>query len=84
MLRSADWFIGHLNSKERINLLYLGNNHNNLVHGQMFNKFDREAAPITVSIAEARITLSEIVRSTRSLIKGRVPVRMIRTRVRSR
>jgi hypothetical protein len=84
MLRLADWFIGRLNSKERINLLYIGNNHNNLVHGQMFKKFDREAAPITVSIAEVRITLSEIVRSPRNLIKGRVPVRITRIRARGR
>jgi hypothetical protein len=33
MLRSADWFLGRFNSKEHINLLYLGNNHNNSVHG---------------------------------------------------
>jgi hypothetical protein len=84
MIRLVDWFSSRLNHKKSINLLYLCNNHNNLAHGQMFNKSNREAAPITVSIAEVRIISSEIVRSPRNLIKGRVPVRMTRTRARGR
>jgi hypothetical protein len=75
---------GRLNNKEGIDLPYLRNNHNNLAHGQMFNKSNREAPIIAVSIAEVRIISSEIVRSPRNLIKGRVPVRVTRTRARGR
>jgi hypothetical protein len=82
--RLVDWFSNHFNNKKSINLLYLCNNHNQLAHGQMFNKSNREAVPIKVSIAGVRISSSEIVRSARSLIKGRVLVRMTGTRVRSR
>jgi hypothetical protein len=82
MLRLADWFSGCPNNKEGIDLLYLRNNHNNLAHGQIFNKSNREVAIIVVSIAELRIISSEIVRDPRNLIKGRVPVRVIRTRAR--
>jgi hypothetical protein len=84
MLRLADWFSGHLNNKEGIDLPYLCNNHNNLAHGQMFNKSNRGAAVITVSIAEVRITSSEIVRGPENLIKGRVPIRVTKTRARGR
>jgi hypothetical protein len=48
----------------------------------MFNKFNREAAIIAVSIVGVRIISSEIVRGPRNLIKGRVPVKVIRTRAR--
>jgi hypothetical protein len=82
MLRLADWFSGRLNNKEGIDLPYLHNNRNNLAHGQIFNKSNREAAIIAVSIAEVRIISSEIVRGPRNLIKGRVPVRVTRTRAR--
>jgi hypothetical protein len=75
---------GHLNSKESIDLPYLRNNHNKLADGQMFNKSNREVALITVSIAGVRITSSEIVRGPRNLIKGRVPIRITRTRARGR
>jgi hypothetical protein len=75
---------GHLNNKEGIDLPYLRNNHSNLAYGQMFNKSNREAALIAVSIAGVRITLSEIVRSPENLIKGRIPIRVIRTRARGR
>jgi hypothetical protein len=84
MLCLADWFSGRLNSKEGIDLPYLRNSPNNLAHGQMFNKSNREAALIAVSIAGVRITSSEIVRSPRNLIKGRVPIRITRTRARGR
>jgi hypothetical protein len=84
MLRLADWFSGHLNNKEGIDLPYLCNNHNNLAHGQMFNKSNRGAALIAVSIAGVRITLSEIVRGPENPIKGRIPIRVIRTRARGR
>jgi hypothetical protein len=84
MLHLADWFSGRLNNKEGIDLPYLRNNHNNLAHGQMFNKSNREAAPITVSIAGVRITLSEIVHGPENLIKGSIPIRITRTRARGR
>jgi hypothetical protein len=84
MLRLADWFSGRLNNKEGIDLPYLRNNHNNLAHGQIFNKSNREAAIIAVSIAGVQITSLEIVRDPRNLIKGRVPVRVTRTRARGR
>jgi hypothetical protein len=83
MLHLANWFSGRLNNKEGIDLPYLCNNHNNLAHGQMFNKSNREVAIIAVSIAGVRIISSEIV-GPRNLIKGRVPIRVIRTRARGR
>jgi hypothetical protein len=83
-LHSADWFSGHVNSKEGIDLPYLRNSHNNLAHGQMFNKSNREAALIAVSIAVVRIILSEIARGLGNLIKGKVPIRITRTRARGR
>jgi hypothetical protein len=82
MLHLADWFSGRLNNKEGIDLPYLRNNHNNLDHGQIFNKSNREAAIIVVLIVEVRIISSEIVRGPRNLIKGRVPVRVTKTRER--
>jgi hypothetical protein len=84
MLRLADWFSGRLNSKEDIDLPYLHNSHNHLAHGQMFNKSNREAALIAVSIAGVRITSSEIVRGPRNLIKGKVSIKVTRTRARGR
>jgi hypothetical protein len=84
MLCSADWFSSRLNNKEGIDLPYLRNSHNNLVHGQMFNKSNREAALIVVSIAGVRITSSEIIRGPRNLTKGRVSIRITRTRERGR
>jgi hypothetical protein len=57
ILHLADWFSGRLNSKEDIDLPHLCNNPNNLAYGQMFNKCNREAAIIAVSIAGVRITL---------------------------
>jgi hypothetical protein len=74
----ADWFSGRPNHKERIDLPFLCNNYNNLAHGQMFSKSNREAAIIVVSIAEVRIISSEIVRGPRNLIKDRVPLRVTR------
>jgi hypothetical protein len=50
----------------------------------MFNKSNREAALIAVSIAEVWITSSEIVRGPGNLIKGKVPIRITRTRARGR
>jgi hypothetical protein len=84
MLRLADWFSGRLNNKEDIELPYLRNNRNNLAHDQIFNKSNRKAAIIAVSIAGVRIILSEIVCGPRNLIKGRVPIRVTRTRARGR
>jgi hypothetical protein len=82
MLRLADWFSSRPNNKEGVDLPYLRNNHNKLAHGQMFNKFNKEAAIIAVSIAGVRITLSEIVHSPRNLIRGRVPIRETRIKAR--
>jgi hypothetical protein len=84
MLRLAGWFSGRLNSKEGIDLPYLRNSHKNLAHGQMFNKSNREAALIIVSIAVVRISSSEIVRGPGNLIKGKVPIRITRTRATGR
>jgi hypothetical protein len=84
MLHLADWFSGRLNSKEGIDLPYLRNSHNNPAHSQKFNKSNREAALIAVSIAVVRITSLEIVRSPGNLIKGKVPIRITRTRARGR
>jgi hypothetical protein len=82
MLRLADWFSGRLNNKEGIDLPCLRNSHNNLAHGQMFNKFNRKAALIAVSIAGVRITSSETVRGPGNLIKGKVSIKVTRTRAR--
>jgi hypothetical protein len=46
----------------------------------MLNNFNREAAPIAVSVAVVRTTLSKIVRSPGSLIKGKVLIRITRIR----
>jgi hypothetical protein len=58
----ADLFFACPNNKEDIDLQCLRNSRNNLAHGQMLKNFNREAAPITVSIAVVRTTLSKIVR----------------------
>jgi hypothetical protein len=84
MPQLVGWFSGRPNSKEGIDLPFLRNNYNNLAHGQLFNKCHREAAIIAVSIAEARIISSEIVRGPRNLIKGRALLRGTRTRARNR
>jgi hypothetical protein len=84
MPQLVDWFSGRPNRKEGIDLLFPRNNHNHLAHGKMFNKCHREAAIIAVSIAEARIISSEIVRGPRNLIKGRALLRVTRTRARNR
>jgi hypothetical protein len=78
----AGWFSGCLHNKEGIDLPYPRNSHNNLAHGRMFNKSNREAALIAVSIAGVWITSSEIVRSLGNLIKGKVPIRVTRIRAR--
>jgi hypothetical protein len=82
MLHLAHWFSGRPNSKEGIDLPYLCNSRNSLAHGQMLNKSNRKAALIAVSIAGVRITSSEIVRGPESLIKGKVLIRITRTRAR--
>jgi hypothetical protein len=80
----AEWFSDRPNHKEGIDLPYLRNNHNNLAHGQMLNKSNREAAIVVVSTAEVRIISLEIVHGPRNLIKDRVPLRVTRTRARNR
>jgi hypothetical protein len=84
MLRLADWFPGRFNNKEDIDLPYLRNNHSNRAHDQIFNKFNRETAAIAVSIVGVRIISSGIVRAPRNLTKGRVPIRVTKTRVKGR
>jgi hypothetical protein len=83
MPQLVDWFSGRPNSKEGTDLPFLRNNRNNLALGQMFNKCHKGAATIAVSIAEARIISSEIVRGLRNLIKGRALLRVTRTRARN-
>jgi hypothetical protein len=82
MLHLADWFSGRLSSQEDTDLQCLCNSHNSLAHGQMLNNFNREAAPIAVSIAVVRTTSSKIVCGPGSLIKGKVLIRITRTRAR--
>jgi hypothetical protein len=84
MPQLVDWFSARPNSKEGTDLPFLRNNRNNLAHGQMFNKCNRETAIIAVSIAGVRIILSEIVRGLRNLIQGKALLRVTRTRARSR
>jgi hypothetical protein len=63
---------------EDTDLQCLRNSRSSLAYGQMLNNFNREAAPIAVSIAVVRITLSKIVRGPGSLIKGKVLIRITR------
>jgi hypothetical protein len=78
----ADLFSTRPNNKEDTDLQCLRNSHSSLAHGQMLNNFNREAAPIVVSIAVVRTTLSRIVHGPGSLIKGKVRIRITRTRAR--
>jgi hypothetical protein len=50
----------------------------------MLNNFNRKAALIAVSIAGVRITSSEIVLNPRSLSRGRILIRTVRARARSK
>jgi cell fate regulator YaaT (PSP1 superfamily) len=50
----------------------------------MFNKFSRESTLIIVSTAGVRINSSETVLGPRSLFKGRILIRTIRARERSK
>jgi hypothetical protein len=78
----ADLFSARPNNKEDTDLQCLRNSRNSLAHGQTLNNFNREVAPIAVSIAVVRTTLSKIVRGPGSLIKGKVLIRITRTRAR--
>jgi hypothetical protein len=80
----ADWFSGCLSNKEGIDLPYLHSNHNKLAHSQIFNKSNKEAALIAVSIAGVQITSSELVRGPGNLIKGKAQIRIIKIRARGR
>jgi hypothetical protein len=82
ILHLADWFSGCLHNPEDTDLQCLRNSRNILAHGQTLNNFNKEAAPIVVSIAVVWITLSKIVHGPRSLIKGKVIIRITRTRAR--
>jgi hypothetical protein len=74
---------GRLSNPEDTDLQCLCNSHNSLAHGQTLNNFNREAAPITVSIVVVRTILSKIVRGLGSLIKGKVLIRITRTSAKS-
>jgi hypothetical protein len=84
MPRLVDWFLGRSNNKADIDLLYLHSNNNNLAQGQMCNKLHREAVIIAVSIAGVQAISSETVRGPRNLTKGKVPIRVTKTRVKGR
>jgi hypothetical protein len=80
----ADWFSGHPNNKEGIDLPYLHHNYRNLVQGKMCNKFHSEAVIIIVSIAGVWIISSGIAHDPRNPIKDRAPIRVTRKRVKGR
>jgi hypothetical protein len=82
MLHLVDWFSGRLSNQEDTDLQCPRNSHNSLAHGKMLNNFNREATPIAVSIAVVRTTSSKIVHGPESLIKGKVLIRITRTRAR--
>jgi hypothetical protein len=84
MPRLADWFLGHPNNKEGIDLPYLHNNNSNLAQGQMCDKLHREAVIIAVSITGVQTISSGIVRDPRNLTKDKVPIKVIKTRVKGR
>jgi hypothetical protein len=80
----ADSFSARPNSKEGIDLQCLCNSHNSLAHGQIISSFSRGAALIAVSTVGVRITSLRIVLDLGSLLKGRVRIRTIRARARSK
>jgi hypothetical protein len=81
MPRLADWFLGRPNNKEDIDLPYLHSNHSSSAQGQMCDKLHQKVAIIAVSIAGVQIISSGIVRGLRNLTKGKVLIKVIRTRV---
>jgi hypothetical protein len=81
MPRLADWFLGHPNNKEGIDLLHLHSNNSNLAQGQMCDKLHQKVAIIAVSIAGVQIISSGIVHGLRNLTKGKVQIKVIKTRV---
>jgi hypothetical protein len=84
MPQLADWFLGRPNNKEDIDLLYLRSNNSKMAQGQMCDKLHQKAATIVVLIAGVQIISSGIVHSLRNLTKGKVPTKVIRTRVKGR
>jgi hypothetical protein len=84
MPRLADWFLGRPNHKEDIDLPYLPSNYSSSAQGQMCGKLHQKAAIIAVSIAGVRIISSGIIHSLRNLTKGKVLIKVIRTRVKGR
>jgi hypothetical protein len=76
----ADWFLGHPNNKEGIDLPCLRSNNSNLAQGQMCNKLHREAVIIVVSIAGVQTISSGTVRDPRNLTKDKVPIKVIKTK----
>jgi hypothetical protein len=84
MPRWADWFLGRPNNKEDIDLPYLSSNYSSSAQGQMCDKLHQKAAIIAVSIAGVQIISSGIVHGLRNLTKGKVLIKVIRTRVKGR
>jgi hypothetical protein len=84
MLPLVDWFLGRLNNKEVIDFLHLHNSNSNLVQGQMRGKLHQKAATIAVLIVGVQIISSGIVRGLRNLTKGKVQIKVIKTRVKGR
>jgi hypothetical protein len=84
MNRLVDWFLGHPNNKEDIDLPYLHSNYSSMAQGQMCNRLHQKAAIIDVSIAGVRTISLGIVRGLRNLTRDKVPIKVIRTRVKGR
>ena len=78
----ADGFLGHLNSKERLDLLYP--NSNSLGKGQILNNPAVRMVIIVASLAEVLHTSPGIVHVTRSLPKDRILVRTTKARKKSK
>ena len=82
ILHQADGFSGHPNSKEQLDLLCL--NSNSLGQGQIFNSPTVETVTTVASLAEVLRTLLGTVPRTRSLPKVKIPIRIIKARVKSK
>jgi hypothetical protein len=80
----ADWFLGRPNNKADLDFPYLHSNYSSSAQGQMYNKLHQKGAIIAVSIAGVRTISSRIVRGLRNLTTGKVPIRIIRIRVKGR
>jgi hypothetical protein len=84
MPRLADWFLGCPNNKAGIDLPYRHRNNSNLAQDQMYNKLHRKAVIIAVLIVGVQTISSGTVRDPRNPTKDKVPIKVIRTRVKGR